>query len=102
MEYFIAEEEEEETNNDYFLPNKKEKKELINITLNKVLALLTGGLTFVAALAWNDAFQNFFNNHPLIKAKGIWIYAIIVTIIAVALIVLFSFINQKIKDDIHL
>lgn len=97
MEYFIAEEEEEQ-NSTNILPDKK--KELTKETSDQIFALITGGLTFVAALAWNEAFKHFFNSHPIFKARGIWVYAIIVTIIAVALIIGFGFINRKIKDNI--
>jgi plasmid stabilization system protein ParE len=64
------------------------KKEVIE----KLAALITAAFGLVAALAWNDAIKSLFAGPcgtkgagPLcsLSSGGLWIYAIIITIIAV-------------------
>ncbi len=55
--------------------------------LDKLAALITAAFGLVAALAWNDAIKSLFaEGGPLyfMAAYGIWGYAILVTLIAVA------------------
>ena len=60
--------------------------------IEKLAALVTAGFGLVAALAWNDAIRSLFvgpcgteGAGPLcaLSAGGPWVYAVIVTIIAV-------------------
>ena len=46
-----------------------------------IKTLIISALTFVAALAWNSAFQNFFERNKLLNKGGPWIYACAITII---------------------
>ena len=46
--------------------------------------LITAAFGFVAELAWNTAIQKWFESQPLISKGGPWVYAILVTVIAVA------------------
>jgi len=58
------------------------KKEVVE----KIAALITVAFGLVAALAWNDAISSLFKaGGPLyfLAAYGPWMYAIIVTVIAV-------------------
>ena len=55
------------------------KKELVE----KLAALLTAAFGLVAALAWNEAIQSWFKRQAYLAVGGPWVYAIIVTIIAV-------------------
>ena len=48
--------------------------------------IMISALSFVSALAWNSAFQNFFERNKLLNKGGPWIYAIGVTIITLLLI----------------
>jgi len=73
--------------------DKKSKKKLLNKTFgasNKVLneskKLMLGSLAMVSALAWNSAFQTFFENNKYLKKGGPWIYAISVTSICVIIL----------------
>tara|TARA_X000000368_G_C22805784_1_gene612394 strand:+ start:614 stop:769 length:156 start_codon:yes stop_codon:yes gene_type:complete len=38
---------------------------------------ILGGLSYMTALAWNDAFGNFFKSNPYLSNKGPWIYALL-------------------------
>ena len=52
----------------------------------KAQILIMASLSFVIALAWNDAFQNLFENAPFLKKSGPWIYAILITLIGISII----------------
>ena len=67
------------------------KNKYVNQTLVELSKLIIGGLTFVSALAWNEAFKEYFSNNPYLKDKGLWIYAVITSLIAVIMII---FINN--------
>ena len=54
-------------------------KEVIEKVADLIMAF---GL--VAALAWNEAIQSWFAGQETLSAGGQWVYAILVTIIAVA------------------
>ncbi|MEM5804461.1 MAG: DUF5654 family protein [Candidatus Aenigmatarchaeota archaeon] len=59
------------------------KKEIID----KISALMAAAFGLIAALAWNDAIKSLFaEGGPLAftASYGVWAYAIIVTVIAVA------------------
>tara|TARA_B100001123_G_C15293540_1_gene1018316 strand:+ start:945 stop:1181 length:237 start_codon:yes stop_codon:yes gene_type:complete len=51
-----------------------------------IKTLIISALTFVSALAWNSAFQNFFERNKLLNKGGPWIYAIAVTIVTIFLL----------------
>lgn len=70
------------------------KNKYVNQTLTELSKLIIGGLTFVSALAWNEAFKEYFSNNPYLKDKGLWIYAVITSLIAVIMII---FINNVTK-----
>lgn len=71
-------------------------KETEKETRKTIITLILGGLGVVAALAWNDAIQSFFNTlFP--KGSGLigkFIYAIFITII----VVVFSSQLKKISE----
>ena len=47
--------------------------------------LIVASLSFVTALAWNSAFQHLFQTVPFMKTQGPWIYALVVTLIGIAI-----------------
>lgn len=51
-----------------------------------IKTLIISALTFVSALAWNSAFQNFFERNKLLNKGGPWIYASAVTIVTLLLL----------------
>ncbi len=51
--------------------------------INKISDLVTTAFGLVAALAWNQAIQGWFAEQEALRAGGPWVYAVIVTIIAV-------------------
>ena len=71
------------------------------LILKEFSKLIIGSLGMISALSWNEAFTNFFKLHPMMRKRGPWIYAIIITIITLlitAIIVNYNLINQS--DDI--
>lgn len=55
--------------------------------IDKLAALITAAFGLVAALAWNTAIQEWFKNQTVISNQGPWVYAVIITIVAVILTV---------------
>ena len=51
--------------------------------IEKVAQLTTTAFGLVAALAWNEAIQNWFASRETLAAGGPWIYAVVVTVVAV-------------------
>jgi TRAP-type C4-dicarboxylate transport system permease small subunit len=78
---------------------KREIKEMKNLTFEKLSALLTTAFGLVAALAWNTAIQEWFKNNPYLNEGGPWVYAILVTIIAVIATMWISRITAKINTE---
>ncbi len=62
---------------------------------SEIQILIVTSLSFVTALAWNSAFQHLFETTPFLKRRGPWIYALLVTLIGLALTYL---LQRKIKD----
>ena len=56
---------------------------MVDITNNDVVSIyfdsFTKALTLVVALAWNNAFTEYFKSHPNLQAMGPWLYALVVT-----------------------
>ena len=64
----------------------KEEKKIHWQVSEKMAALITAGFGLVAALAWNDAIKSLFKEGGALyffAAYGPWIYALLVTIVAV-------------------
>lgn len=64
---------------------------MVDITNNDVVSIyfdsFTKALTLVVALAWNNAFTEYFKSHPHLQSLGPWLYAFIVTaVVASAMI----------------
>ena len=68
------------------------------VFLQKTKSLIINSLALVAALAWDNAFQKFFENTPILKNTGPWIYALLVTIIMIVLTFVLNP-NDNIKDN---
>jgi hypothetical protein len=68
-----------------------------NEVKNKLSLLIATAFGLVAALAWNDAIRSLFNEGGIlffVAAYGVWVYAILVTIIAVLVTVWFDKISK--------
>ena len=66
---------------------------------SKINYLMATSLGMVTALAWNSAFQNFFNKYPKLKDYGPWVYAILITIIAIIIFFLLNFFFSNKKES---
>lgn len=76
------------------------KKEVIE----KLAALLTAAFGLVAALAWNDAIKGLFKEGaPLyfLAGYGPWIYAILVTILAVFITIYLGKLSEKAQAKVE-
>jgi hypothetical protein len=70
--------------------------------LDKMSALITAAFGLVAALAWNDAIKSLFaEGGPLyfMASYGIWGYAILVTLIAVAVTIWVGRLAERAKKE---
>ena len=65
-------------------------KDFTSFAANKGTALVIGSLSLVAALAWNSAFQSYFQSKEELRKRGPWFYAFSVTIVAIILIYFFA------------
>jgi len=73
------------------------KKEVIE----KLAALVTAAFGLVAALAWNEAIKSLFaEGGPLnfLAVGGVWVYAVIVTILAVFITIWIGKVADKNKE----
>ena len=52
-------------------------------------------MSFIFALAWNDAFKNFFKRIPHLQKYGPWIYALSITLILVIFVHIMIFFLKK-------
>ena len=73
----------------------KRVKHLKSEVLNKLSVLVTSAFGLVAALAWNEAIQRWFESKDLLRTGGPWLYAILVTVIAVLVTVWMGYIIEK-------
>ncbi|MEM5812170.1 MAG: DUF5654 family protein [Candidatus Aenigmatarchaeota archaeon] len=64
--------------------------------IDKIASLMTAAFGLVAALAWNEAIKNAIESLGL-QAYGPWLYAIIVTVIAVVATIYIGKIAAKAK-----
>ncbi|MEK7577747.1 MAG: DUF5654 family protein [Patescibacteria group bacterium] len=79
------------------------KKQLHITILTQMLTLATSGFGLVAALAWNNVIQEFVNTKikPFIPSGGLvslFIYAILITILAVTITYQLSKLIEKLKE----
>lgn len=64
--------------------------------ISDYLEYLIGASSFIVALAWNSAFQKYFEHSKFLKNSGPWIYAIAITF----LITMTMFIIKKVKNKL--
>jgi hypothetical protein len=60
--------------------------ELPTVIISKTKKAIIGSLSLIMALAWNSAFQNWFDNNETLHKGGPWAYAIIVTTLIISII----------------
>ena len=65
--------------------------------VEKLAVLITGGFGLVAALAWNSAIQGWFDRQGWLKIGGPWIYALMITVIAVITTIWIGRVAEKIR-----
>ena len=65
--------------------------------VEKLAVLITGGLGLVAALAWNSAIQSWFDRQGWLKIGGPWVYALIITLLAVIVTIWIGRVAEHIK-----
>ena len=70
---------------------------LKNNTINDVSKLIMNALSFVTALAWNSAFQNYFEKNTNLSSHGPWIYAILITLIVIGI----TMVIRRVKTEIN-
>lgn len=86
------------------MDTKKQSKELAKAVIKQMIALSTAGLGLVAALAWNNVIQETVTTYVkpyLVKGSAIislFIYAIIVTLLAVVITYNLTKISEKLEQ----
>jgi hypothetical protein len=85
----------------YFTSSMSEKKKFHRELIKQMVLLATAGFGLVAALAWNEAIQSFVNTYvvkyisPESGVLSRFIYAIIITFVAVLVTYQLSRLNQE-------
>ena len=86
-------------------PTKQEENKLHIEIVRQVVTLSTSGFGVVAALAWNNVIREFVDNYVAIwipdggSMVSLFIYAVLVTILAVAVTVQLSRLLRTLKGD---
>ena len=65
------------------------------ILLDTYIEYMVTALGLVVALAWNSAFQKYFENNEYLQDKGPWIYAFGVTFIIFVLISILNYLKDR-------
>lgn len=68
--------------------------------VERLVALSTAAFGLVAALAWNEAIQSLFKEGGklhFLSQGGVWIYALLVTVLAVIITIVISKAESKLK-----
>jgi len=68
--------------------------------IEKIAALITAAFGLIAALAWNDAIKSLFAEGGalyFLATGGPWVYAILVTILAVFMTIWIGRVSEKAK-----
>lgn len=71
-----------------------------NKLVNDYYRFVVTALGLVAALAWNSAFQNFFQRNKYLHNYGPWAYAALVTLVILVLIQVFDLLKKKVYIDL--
>lgn len=82
----------------------KLKKDILEIkkqSVEKLATLITTAFGLVAAIAWNTAIQDWFKTQVWLKEAGPWIYAILVTILAVIVSVWIGRVSARVNTEIE-
>lgn len=70
--------------------------------VEKLATLITAAFGLVAALAWNDAIKSLFQEGGLLyfmAAYGLWVYALLVTVLAVIAAIWIGRAAEKAKKE---
>jgi hypothetical protein len=72
--------------------------------ISDYLDYLIGASSFIVALAWNSAFQKYFEHSKFLKNSGPWIYAISLTFIITIIMLIIKRVKTKLptSDDLKL
>jgi hypothetical protein len=60
------------------------------IFIDESKKLILASISLVTALAWNSAFQNFFDAQPALRDKGPWVHALLMTLFSVIAVFLMA------------
>lgn len=85
-------------------PGKSKEKRFHQEIISQMLTLATSGFGLVAALAWNEAIQEFVKQfiEPRIPGSGILsrlIYAVLITVLAVAITYQLSHLSSHFQNN---
>jgi len=75
----VNEEENEEQEEQEENSMEPTKKKFLSELFSKMITLITTALSVCVALAWNDAFQNFFKKNPILNSYDPLLYVLVIT-----------------------
>ena len=72
--------------------------------ISDYLEYLIGASSFIVALAWNSAFQKYFEHSKFLRSKGPWIYAISITFLITIIMFIIKGVKTRLptSDDLKL
>ena len=73
--------------------------DFLEALLFNVDSLISTAIGVITALSWNNAITKFFDSQPKLKSHGPWLYAIIITFIALMYSIITHTIKEKIKKE---
>ena len=80
---------------------KKRTIEMKDKAIDKMITFITSAFGFVAALSWNNAVKNLFDKYYAVGEgiSAMFLYALVVTALAVVIIVLIERISLNLKSE---
>ena len=69
------------------------------VFISDYLEYLVGASSLIVALAWNSAFQKYFEHNKFLKNKGPWIYAIAVTFLVTIVMLVIKSLKSKLPPS---
>lgn len=77
----------------------RKMKKPTEVFISDYLEYLVGASSLIVALAWNSAFQKYFDHNKFLLNKGPWIYAISVTFLVTIVMLVIKRLKNKLPPS---
>ena len=81
--------------------NNKVLPQLTNKVVDDYYNFMVASLSLVVALAWNSAFQNYFQQNKYLNLYGPWAYAVLLTFVVILIVTIFDIFKKNIYIDLN-